>query len=54
MYNLAQVNIAKVLDPIDNPIMAYFVNTHEETPYTFTFKNKFTVQDFSNYNQLEQ
>ncbi len=31
-----------------------FVNKHGETPYAFTFKNKFTVHDFLNYNPSEQ
>ena len=30
-----------------------YVNMHGETPYAFTFKNKFTVKDFLNYKHLE-
>ena len=30
-----------------------YANMHGTTPYAFTFKNKFTVDDFLNYNQLE-
>ena len=30
-----------------------YLNTNGSTPYAFTFKNKFSINDFKNYNHLE-
>ena len=30
-----------------------YLNTYGDTPYAFSFKNKFTVQDAQNYKQLK-
>ncbi len=30
-----------------------YINKHGETPYAFSFKSKFTTDDFLNYNYLE-
>lgn len=44
MYHLAQLNIAKMLTPIDDPIAMDFVNTLERIK-TLSFKSKYSVND---------
>jgi len=50
-YNLTQLNIAKMIAPIDDPIMMDFVNNLERIN-VITIKNDFTIEDMIDYNVM--
>jgi len=44
---------AYIPTPIEARERLEYINKHGETPYAFSFKSKFTIDDFLNYNALE-